>query len=144
VFQALGRGAHAVGHHLQGVDGCLAAAVEFSAPLGRQVEGVQEADHLGQQGARVGRAARGDGQRQQHAGDGRVDARFQKCQPQADAQQRVGQGGIDARPVEAHQGQQKERGDPQAGPGDRGGVEDGDHHNRAQVVGDGQGGEEYL
>ena len=86
--------------------------------------------------------ARRDGKRQQHAGDGGVHARHEKARPHPQAHDEVRQQIVDVQPVE-----HDEHGEQAQTPGqprhvEVRGVEDGDHHDGDDVVGDGERREE--
>jgi hypothetical protein len=78
------------------------------------------------------------------AGDRRVHAGAEEQQPHRHADDRVDRGGAHPTAVRRDQQGQEDGGRAEVGPVQRVGVEDRDHQHGAEVVGDGQGGEEDL
>ena len=86
----------------------------------------------------------GDDQGEQHPGDGRMHARLKEGQPQREADADVGPERAHAQAVADGAGGEHQRARAEQRPRYLFGVEQCDHQHRAEVVGDGQRGEEDL
>ena len=98
----------------------------------------------GYEAFQVDARARGDGERQQHAGNGGMDARHEHAVPQRDAYQEVRHQRVDMAPVHYQQDHEHPRRAPQPEQRRAVAVEDGDDQDGDDVVGHGQRAQEHA
>ncbi len=145
VLQARQGGGHLLRRHLQGAERVPLVRRRLAAP---RLHVLAELRHEGlgplQEAGRVDQPAGRDREGGQDTGEGGVDPGLEEGHPEAEAQESEGPGAADPGEVQEHQGAEKRGGHPEAAEGELGGVEEGDHQDRPQVVHDGHGGDEDL